>query len=133
MAASASACQEKIRVKRTKNVSLLGSIIRKRRSIDSVSAYSSDSESELESVRTEEICSRLLELEQDPLRTYFTRVRPGEGLYRGEIDWKQRREGRGVMVWEEGGGVYRGEWKKDNMHGQRVMLWRESGTLHRGA
>ena len=82
-----------------------------------MSDFSSDHESELESVKTEDVCSRLLELEQDPLRTYFTRVRPAEGLYMGEIDWKQRRDGRRVMVWEEVGGVYKEECKKDNMHG----------------
>ena len=95
---TASPYQKKVRVNRTKNVCFLGSgdtRIRNRRSIDSMSDFSSDRESELESVKTEDVCSRLLELEQDPLRTYFTRVRPGEGLYKGEIDWKQRRDGRG--------------------------------------
>lgn len=85
--------------------------------------------------------------------TYFSRTcQWGEmvGLYRGELDWKGRRSGEGVMVWTEAGSfsenidqeadfsclrihqVYDGSWEKDLMSGNGEMWWSRTGSSYSG-
>ena len=59
-------------------------------------------------------------------------LRSGDsGLYRGELDWKGRRAGSGVMVWQqdrrESVQVYSGSWARDRPQGQGEMWWGEAG------
>ena len=82
-----------------------------------------------------------------PYSTYFTRTqfryvtaffvqikvirlfvfRSGDsGVYWGELDWKGRRAGSGVMVWQEDRDsvqVYSGSWAKDRPEGRGEMWW----------
>jgi len=85
--------------------------------------------------------------------TYFSRTcQWGDmvGFYRGELDWKGRRSGEGVMLWSEKGSaskffdqisdfsclqihqVYDGNWEKDLMSGHGEMWWSCTGTSYRG-
>ena len=53
------------------------------------------------------------------------------GLYRGELDWKGRRSGRGTMVWPAGALVYSGDWARDRMQGRGEVWWGDTGTVYR--
>ena len=55
------------------------------------------------------------------------------GLYGGEMK-DDKREGKGIMVWEEGpneGDTYEGEWKNDKMHGKGLYLFK-NGKIYSG-
>ena len=47
-------------------------------------------------------------------------------MYWGELDWKGRRAGCGVMVWQEDSvQVYSGSWAQDRPEGRGKMWWGE--------
>ena len=56
------------------------------------------------------------------------------GVYWGELDWKGRRAGSGVMVWQEDRDsvqVYSGTWAQDRPEGRGEMWWGE-GAVYTG-
>ena len=47
-------------------------------------------------------------------------IEAGGGLYYGEIDIEERKDGRGIYL--KGGGIEAGWWKQDAWHGQMLYI-----------
>lgn len=50
-----------------------------------------------------------------------------DSIYRGEINEKRKREGKGVIVYETGR-IYEGEWSHDKRHGRGYELFSNGNT-----
>ena len=52
------------------------------------------------------------------------------GIYEGDLDIYEIRNGYGKMTYEDGG-VYEGEWKDDDFNGMGKYIW-PSGSVYEG-
>ena len=50
-----------------------------------------------------------------------------DGVYKGEVDKKGRKDGSGIIIWNDGSS-YEGEFKKDLRHGTGLFTWSNGET-----
>jgi hypothetical protein len=53
-----------------------------------------------------------------------------DGVYKGEVDKKGNKHGKGLIIWNDGSS-YKGEFKKDLRHGKGLFNW-ENGESYEG-